>query len=331
MYKKNWLCLKTSTFLFFLFRKEYLFLYRGGSSMARDRVKVGSLTHQVKLILDSKLAIGTSKHQDKIKNNTQDNIYSWSTYKSYMKHSNYFTNWAKETYGIKNLSEGRQYVDEWLTKRMDEGLSAYTQKLEASALAKLYGCSTKDFVKTDTRHREDITRSRGEKVRDKHFSESKNKELVEFCRSTGLRRSELQALTGNKLIFREDKPYIVVDKGAKGGRYREIPVIGDTQFVINKMQEAGDNKVFSKIPNGADIHGYRADYGTNYYNQIARPIEKIPFDKINKGSGHAYQSQVYNCKGDLKGVKYDKVAMLEVSRALGHNRIDVIAGHYIRG
>lgn len=299
--------------------------------MARNREKTGSLTYQVKVALDDKLAIGQSKHQDKIKGVTQGKIYSWSTYNSYMKHNNYFVKWAKETHGARTLEDCRPYVDEWLTKRMEEGLSAYTQKLEASALAKMYGCSTKDFVKTEVRHRADISRSRGEKVRDRHFSEEKNKEFVDFCKSTGLRRSELQALTGDKLIFKDGKPYIAVDKGSKGGRYREAPVIGDKELVIDKMQSAGSGKVFEKIPNGADVHGYRSDYATNYYKSIARPIENIPYDKVNEGSGRVYQSEVYHCRGDLKGVKYDKVAMLEVSRALGHNRISVIAGHYIRG
>lgn len=302
--------------------------------MARNREKIGSLTHQVKVALDSKLAIGRSKHHDKLNGGIQDKIYSWNTYKTYMKHNNYFVKWVKETYGARTLQDCRPYVDEWLTKRAEEGVSAYTQKLEASALAKMYGCSTKDFIKTEVRHRANISRSRGEKVRDKHFSEERNKEFVNFCKSTGLRRAELQALTGDKLKFKDGKPYIVVDKGAKGGRYREAPVIGNkeaVEAVIEKMKSAGSGKVFDKISNGADIHGYRSEYASNYYKSIARPIESIPYDKINKGSGKAYQSEVYHCRGDLKGVKYDKVAMLEVSRALGHNRIDVIAGHYIRG
>ena len=299
--------------------------------MARNREKIGSLTYQVKKALDEKLAIGKSKHFDKLNGGTKDKIYSWSTYKSYMKHNNYFVKWAKDVYGARTLKDCRPHVDEWLTKRADEGLSAYTQKLEASALAKMYGCSTKDFVKTEVRHRANISRSRGEKVRDRHFSERRNREFVEFCKSTGLRRAELNALTGDKLKFKEGKPYIVVDVGSKGGRYREVPVIGDTQAVIDRMKSVGAGKVFEKIPNGADIHGYRSEYANSLYQLIARPIEDIPYDKVNKGSGRAYQSEVYHCKGNLKGVKYDKVAMLKVSRALGHNRISVIAGHYIRG
>lgn len=299
--------------------------------MARNREKKGSLTRQVQLALDSKLAIGESKHFDKLNGGIQDKIYSWNTYKSYLKHCNYFVKYCKETHNCKSLNDCRIYVDEWLNNRSEGGLSAYTQKLEASALAKMYGCSTKDFKKTDIRKRVDIIRSRGEKIRDKHFSEVKHKELIDFCRSTGLRRSELKALTGDKLILKDNKYYLKVDVASKGGRYRESPVIGDIDLVIRKMNMVGSNKVFDKIPNGADIHSYRSDYATAYYNSIARKKEDIPYDKINKGTNRMYQSQVYFCQGDLKGVTYDKVAMLEVSRALGHNRISVIAEHYIRG
>lgn len=37
----------------------------------------------------------------------------------------------------------------------------------------------------------------------------------------------------------------------------------------------------------------------------------------------------YYCKKDKKGIWYDKEAMKITSRALGHNRISVIAGHYL--
>lgn len=301
--------------------------------MARNREKQSSLVHQVQAALDSKLAIGQSKHLDKLKGKefTRDKIYSWETYRSYMKHCNYFTKYCKEEYGCKTLDQCRPYVDEWLQKRSEQGLSAYTQKLESSALAKMYGCSTNEFIKTEVRHRADISRSRGEKTRDKHFSEKNNKDLVEFCKSTGLRRAELKLLTGDKLIVKNDKYYIRVDRGSKGGRYREAPVIHDISLVKRLMNEAGHGHVFDKVPNGADIHSYRSSYATELYNSLARPIDEIPYDKFNKGTGRAYQGEVYHCRGDLKGVSYDKVAMKETSEALGHNRISIIAEHYIRG
>lgn len=286
--------------------------------MARNREKKGSLLHQVKTALDEKLAIGESKFEDKKIGATADKIYSWNTYKTYLKHNIYFIQWAKETHQIKSLDEGKKYVNEWLEIREKQGLSAYTVKLETSALIKLYNISSDEIYKSNARYRANIQRSRGEKVRDKHFSEEKHKDLVKFCRATGLRRAELQQLRGTDLIEINGEPFICVSRGAKGGRHRNIPLAFEKDFIQGLMSSKGDNKVFEKIPNGADIHSYRAEYATRLYKKLARDINSLP------------KSEKYHCRKDLKGVCYDKKAMLEVSRALGHNRISVIAGHYIR-
>lgn len=286
--------------------------------MARNREKKGSLLHQVKTALDEKLAIGESKFEDKKIGATADKIYSWNTYKTYLKHNIYFIQWAKETHQIKSLDEGKKYVNEWLEIREKQGLSAYTVKLETSALIKLYNISSDEIYKSNARYRANIQRSRGEKVRDKHFSEEKHKDLVKFCRATGLRRAELQQLRGTDLIEINGEPFICVSRGAKGGRHRNIPLAFEKDFIQGLMSSKGDDKVFEKIPNGADIHSYRAEYATRLYKKLARDIDSLP------------KSEKYHCRKDLKGVCYDKKAMLEVSRALGHNRISVIAGHYIR-
>ena len=286
--------------------------------MARNREKKGSLLHQVKTALDEKLAIGESKFEDKKIGATADKIYSWNTYKTYLKHNIYFIQWAKENHQIKSLDEGKKYVNEWLEMREKQGLSAYTVKLETSALMKLYSISSNEIYKSNARYRANIQRSRGEKVRDKHFSEEKHKDLVRFCRATGLRRAELQQLRGTDLIEINGEPFICVSRGAKGGRHRNIPLAFEKDFIQGLMSSKGDNKVFEKIPNGADIHSYRAEYATRLYKTLARNINTLP------------KSEKYHCRKDLKGVCYDKKAMLEVSRALGHNRISVIAGHYIR-
>ena len=84
------------------------------------------------------------------------------------------------------------------------------------------------------------------------------------------------------------------------------------------MKEAGTEKVWKKIPSNADIHSYRADYATRIYLKYARTIEEIP------------RRERYVCRRDKKGVIYDRKAMLEASKALGHNRISVVGEHYLR-
>lgn len=286
-----------------------------------------SLTLQVKEQLEQKLKIGCSKYIDKHNGIANDYIYSYSTYRTYMKEANYFVKWCKETHNCKTLDECASYIKEWIDSR--RCLSAYTLKLDVAALRKLYGLSASELaIKTPPRTRDKITRSRGPKIRDKHFSENRNADLVKFCRSTGLRRNELSHLTGTMLVSDDrGKICINVTIGAKGGRPRLAPIIGDVDKIVSIMKAAGNNKVFPHISSAADIHSYRADYATAIYMMYARPISKIPYDKINRGSGHRYQSDVYHAKD---GRKLDKMAMLEASKALGHNRISVVGEHYLK-
>lgn len=274
-----------------------------------------TLTRQIQERYVNMLALGESKRDAKKDGSYKSHIYSDTTLKTYMKHANYFAQYCKEEHGCRTLEQCYQYADEWLITRSD--LSAYTQKLEVAALAKLYNKTADDFVRTESRMRSDITRSRGAATRDAHFSEKNHADLVEFCRATGLRRRELSKLTGDKLIKIDGKYHIAVDKGGKGGKTRIVPIIGDEKRIIELMQKAGDKKVFDKIPQAADIHGYRRQYAHTLYQMHARDISNIP------------KSERYICRNDLKGVVYDKQAMQIVTQALGHNRIDVIAGHYI--
>lgn len=274
-----------------------------------------SLIRQVQERLDSMLAIGQSKYEDKKLDLTERKIYSWSTYKSYLQQCCQFARYCRDQHHCKNLADCRQYVQEWMESRKD--LSAYTLKLSASALCKLYGESLEELgISTKRAARGEITRSRGTAKRDAHFSEQKNADFVEFCRSTGLRRSEITKLRGDQLLQEEGQWYIHTT--GKGGRFRIIPICGDVNLVVRKMQSAGTGKVWAKVPSCADIHSYRADYATRVYLSHARPIEDLP------------RKERYICRRDKVGTIYDRQAMLIASRALGHNRIDVIGQHYLR-
>lgn len=274
-----------------------------------------SLIRQVQERLDSMLAIGESKYIDKKYDLTKGKIYSWTTYRSYLQQCCQFIRYCRDNHHCKNLTDCRQHVGEWMESRKD--LSAYTVKLAASALCKLYGESLEELgISTKRAARSEITRSRGIAKRDSHFSEEKNAEFVEFCRSTGLRRSEITKLRGDQLIERDGEYYI--ETTGKGGRFRVITICGDVELVIGKMKEAGTGKVWKKVPQNADIHSYRADYASRIYLKYARPIEEIP------------RKERYICRKDKAGIVYDKAAMLEASKALGHNRISVVGEHYLR-
>ena len=315
-------------------------------------------------------AFGESKKEAVANGTEKEKIFSFNTYKSYWKHTKYFIKYIKENHPeCTTLKSAKKYVNEWLQTRVDQGLSAWTVQLEAKAMGKLYGISPDDenYFKPPKRNRGDIKRSRGDRVRDKHFSKTNNDELIKFCKGTGLRRAELGELRGKDLVTREEieaeisqiesRPaeeltpadtkrlemlqdtrlfegdYFTHVRNGKGGRERMSPIIGpNTEQIVERIKSTpAEEKVWQHIHQSADIHGYRAEYATIIYKAKARAIEEIPYDRVNKGSGRKYQSDVYICRKDEAGRKLDKVAMLVCSKALGHNRISVVADNYIRG
>lgn len=283
--------------------------------------KAPTLIRQIDQSLHSRLAIGRSKRPDKADGSFKRYIYSWQTYRSYMKQLGLFARWCKKTHNARYLKECRQYVKEYMETRSE--LSIWTQKLDLAALQKLYQeypkALEKPFgVELQPRLRQDIKRSRQNVVRDADFSTTNNADLITFCRCTGLRRSELQELRGTDLTI--DGNYLHVTRNTKGGRWRMAPLAGEPEEIelVQRMcQAAGDNRVWPHVPGSADIHSYRADYCQKVYLQYARPADKIP------------PADRYYCRGDRKGIVLDRPAMLAASQALGHNRIDVIASHYL--
>lgn len=304
-----------------------------------------SLTHQIEKMLVSKLRAGESKFEVKRDGSYRNYIYSYSTLRTYLRAANDFCHYCKTEHGCKTVDQCRPYADEWLTLRAE--LSPWTAHMERSALAKLYQCPSTEFMKLPPRTRDQIRRSRGPAQRDAHFSEKKNQDLIDFCRSTGPRRAELAALTGDKLVDKDGNPYvtgdayILFDKGTKGGKVRIAPVISNSKKVIELMRKAGPGKVFPKIHSCADIHGYRAEYANALYKMHTRPLEicerepfynKEHFNGKDRPKGGLDKDSVYRFRtGEFAGQWLDKRAMLIASRALGHNRISVFASNYWRG
>lgn len=248
-------------------------------------------------------------------------------------------------------------------------LSAWTIQTEAAALNKLFQIdkADPDRFQSPKRKRSEIKRSRVTAARDRHFSVTNNDELIKFCKGTGCRRGVLEKLEGRDLWTRKemedkvsflggrtdlspkevkhlaalrdaltvfpDRDYFIHHRKDKNGRYRFAPVIGpEKDKIIERMRNTGTaERVWRHVNSNADIHGYRAEYATAMYKQYAREIADIPYDRVNKGTGRRFQGDVYTCRRDESGRKLDRRAMKKCSKALGHNRICVVADNYIRG
>lgn len=276
-----------------------------------------TMKYQVQERLFGMEAYGHSKHMDKAQNGGKpalDKIYSYSTMSNYMDASVRFARWAKETYGCRDLQSAEKYTGEYLQHRMDSGRSAWTVRRDAAALAKLYQKGTGDLgAVLPKRSRADVTQHRGSVSAGK-FSEARNKDLVDFCRSTGLRRHEVGALRPEDVQQRPDGSVFVHVNSGKGGKARIVQALNSRPAEIAAARScgSGSGKLFDNIPCRAPIHAYRREYAQELYRQLARPI------------GSLSKSEVYRCRKDMGGVSFDKQAMKTVSEMLGHNRLDVM-------
>ncbi len=139
--------------------------------------------------------------------------------------------------------------------------------------------------------------------------------------STGLRRREMEQITGNDLVERNNRYFLHVTRGTKGGKERWVIVHGrtpeETAQVVKIFQQAGSLRVCPHLHSAFDEHACRAEYARQLYQAVARPVDAIP------------KSDRYIMRKDRAGEVLDREAMRVVSRALGHNRVDVVAEHYL--
>lgn len=305
--------------------------------MRGKREQTHNVRHQGLAVLESFFLAGKGhqKHLDKqTSQKTSGKIYvdttlitykrAWNDYCDSMIRAGYKTN----GHTPRTLDEAASYMSEYIDElksrpgsKPGSTMSAWSIRTYFSGSAKVLGLSARDYD-LPARHVADITRSRGDTVREKHFSEEKNADLVNFCRCTGLRnRKELQQIHGTDLIEQPDGSYAIHVTG-KGGRVRDLPIFGlpdEIERVVARMRTAGNALVWPHVSSAADIHSYRADYAARMYNAIARDPRKIP------------AKDRYCCRGAKRGTWYDRRALKQVSLALGHTRINVVAEHYLWG
>ncbi len=99
----------------------------------------------------------------------------------------------------------------------------------------------------------------------------------------------------------------------KGGKARDVPVLGGHQTAVQCAIEGkqGEDRVFDSVPSRIDVHSYRRLYAQAFYVQL---------------SGRSLPPST----GRLKASDWDVSAAETVSKALGHNRTDVVLRHYLR-
>lgn len=287
-------------------------------------VKKDSYRKTARLRLQKMLKAGLGSKRSKDKNNadTRDKIYSRSTFVTYKNQFRYFADWLTEYHSeAETIEDARHFVDEYLQRLIDSNKSAYSISTAKAALAKVFQVEATQFIATPPRIRQNIVRSRADDVKGgKHISDETERVLARFTSATGLRRAEMKQIEAEDLFFKNGKPYLRVDKGTKGGKVRNAEIVGispeETKAIV-KWIESKSGRLFPSLHSNYDNHSYRAVYASRLYQKYARKVKDIP------------KYERYVMRKDRAGKVLDRVAMLCVSKNLGHNRIDVVAQSYL--
>ncbi len=246
-------------------------------------------------------------------------IHAYESRENYQKIIMRFIDWVREQHNIRDLARIDEQADElaslYLLERMAQDKSAWTLQTERSALRMFFQERLlADSVELPKRRREDIKRSRQPAVRDKHINLGNWRHIIDFCLGCGLRREELRDLYVREVYSRRSDGHLVVKvRHGKGGKDREVPVFpGREPAILSQVTNRHpDEHVFPRISSLLDIHSYRRRFAQELYEHLSgKPLPPL--------------------EGRLQSRKLDHDAALTVSRHLGHNRIDVIFGSYIR-
>jgi integrase len=244
-------------------------------------------------------------------------IHSHKTREDYQAVVMPFLHWCRAAYGLNQLKQVDARADEltsaYLQQRMDQSKSAWTLSKERPALRCFFQSRTlAEGVTLPKRRREAIVRSRHPVVqRNRHVNLDHWQLLVHFLEATGLRFEEVRDLYVRDVTEYGDGSITVQVVRGKGGRARSVPVLPGREEDVHSVVvgHSPDEHTFARVPQ-MEIHVFRRSYAQALYVRYAKkPLpEKRP----------------------LRLADVDREAVLKVSRALGHNRLDVVINHYLQ-
>lgn len=310
--------------------------------MNEIKLKRGSLKNQFHQILEGQLDFGKgrSRHLDKKQHGGHaliDRIYSENSYTKHLSHAMQFHDYLKAN-GVNKIHEIEQSdVEEYLEFRKNEGLSHRTLAADVTAINHLLRGN--NSAEHDT-YRLSRLGIEGNKERINNRLDRANNSIpakydaqIDFIRMTGLRREELENV-GTRSLYSVQNDVFVVTKG-KGGRIRYTQVndalkggflaiygehIIERQHVSQLPQTKQDiqniwrkqDKLFEdKVPKKYPLHIYRVEYAQTRFNELQQ-----------NGNYRKHGETV-----EINGFRADKGVFIDLTKNLGHNRIDVLRSY----
>ena len=304
--------------------------------MGRNRKNI---TIQLNRRIDELLRIGEKKVKV---NGRVATINSVKTADSYRGTANRLSEVCKSI-GVKNIDDIDKDV---VSKYMDSyrNASAWTVSRELSAVNKILSTNytPNDFEFTQRRTYTSVKNNRGDLPQSSTATKPENQDGLYFASVTGCRRSSITRVTANDAVRNANGQIIGFNFCEKGGRCRTSPVLLSerqnlTYWVDSKLKggHSADAPLIDYISRNAGCHRMRSEYARNLYDELKDAKERgidvyegSKYDLFIDKEKFDYNYNNPRFKGDtVHG--FDKDIALEVSFALGHNRLDVSIYSYL--
>ena len=245
--------------------------------------------------------------------------------------------------GVRNIED----IDKGVIERYMESYrhaSAWTVSREIAAANKLLGTSytPRDFGFTQRRTYTSVKNNRGELPSSSTANKPENQDGLYLASVTGCRRSSITTVTANDAVRDEHGKIYAFNWCEKGGRCRTSLVLPSeqgnlTRWVDSKLKggHSPDAPLVDYISKNAPCHRMRSEYARDLYAELKDAKER----GVDVYEGRKYELFIDKDKYDYSYNNprfksdtphgFQKDLALEVSFALGHNRLDVSLYSYL--
>ena len=299
-----------------------------------------NITIQLNRRIDELLRIGEKKVKV---NGRVDGIHSVQTAESYRGTANRIGEVCKSM-GVRNIED----IDKGVIERYMESYrnaSAWTVSREIAAANRLLGTSytPRDFNFTQRRSYTSVKNNRGDILpKSSTANKPENQDGLYLASVTGCRRSSITTVTANDAIRDEHGKIYAFNWCEKGGRCRTSLVLPSeqgnlTRWVDSKLKggHSPDAPLVDYISKNAPCHRMRSEYAGDLYAELKDAKER----GVDVYRGRKFELFIDKDKYDYSYHNprfksnvvhgFEKDLALEVSFALGHNRLDVSLYSYL--
>ncbi len=298
-----------------------------------------NITIQINRRIDELLRIGEKKVKV---NGRVDGIHSVQTAESYRGTANRIGEVCKSM-GVRNIEDINKSVIERYMESYRHA-SMWSVSREIAAANKLLGTSytPRDFGFTQRRTYTSVKNNRGDLPPSSTSHKPENQDGLYFASVTGCRRSSITTVTANDAVRDEHGKIYAFHFCEKGGRERISLVLPSeqgslTRWVDSKLKggHSPDAPLVDYISRNAPCHRMRSEYARDLYAELKDAKERgvdvyngRKFELFIDKDKYDYSYNNPRFKSDSPH-GFEKSLALEVSFALGHNRLDVSLYSYL--